>query len=193
MIRNLIKEKELLISDVKSSQIKHIASVHNALSTLPNFHTASIKDIIDIRKELKKYLSRFRGAMMKYSDSLRNMPWDNDFSSELSLLFINEVDPCIAEIRSIVEQNSALKKFCTNILNDKISVLPLITACLNMSVLPLAEAIKLPSAIATMVSGGIIVGKNLINTHNEYLLEKKKAQENSLYFYYSLSKRIKGK
>jgi len=184
------------LSEDRQEQIKHIATVHSTLSGLPNFSKANVDDIVSIRDELSKYLSKFRAAMLKYSGEIKSLPWDKGFNNEVSLLFLKSIAPAVAEIRSIVEQNSFLRKLCTNIVNDKIVIVPVVTGLgstifegLCAAILPMAQAIQLPSALVSSgIAEGAVVVKNIINTYNEYLQEKHRAEENALYFYYKAAR-----
>jgi hypothetical protein len=173
------------ISDMKREQIKHIATVHDALERLPNFERCSISEIISIRKELDKFLSRFRAAMLEYSETIKTMPWDKDFSNEVSILFLKKIDPCVEEIRNVVEQNSILRILCTNVLNDNI-LTGAIVGSIGVAISPLPEAI-----LPVIVAGGLTLGKTILNTYDDYLQENQKSQSNALYFYYQAGKMMK--
>lgn len=191
---NLIED----IDETRMEQIKHIATVHNVLAELPNFDKASVEEIIGVREELNKYLAKFKSAMLEYSSEIKTLPWDKNFDNEISLLFMKKISPAVAELRSIVEQNSFLRKFCTNIANDKTIITPIATGVgiplvegLSAAILPLTNAIQLPSVlVSTSIAGGVVAAKNVINTYNSYREGKQKAEGNTLYFYYMASKKM---
>jgi hypothetical protein len=94
------------------------------LARLPSFEQASIDEIIDIRTELDNPLTRFRGAVIKFSDQIRSASWDQDFTSDAETVFHKEVKPSVLEIEEAIKSNryldSLLRKFV-----DKPLVLPL--------------------------------------------------------------------
>ena len=194
-----INGNRLNLPEYVEEQIRHIAFVHSTLSQLPNFSNAKLEDIVQIRAELEAYLAKFRKAMLSYSKNIKHLPWDKHFSNEVSLLFIDEIAPAIAELRSVVEQNSFMKKLCTNIVNDKLMSVPVATSVglpivegISAMILPMAEAVQIPSAlIPTITTAGVVVGKNAVNSYNEFMAEKQVAEGNALYFYYRANKKMK--
>ena len=75
---NLMKEaldsKIITLSDIEKTKITHAGLTDNYFQRLPSFETASVSEIIDIRKDLEKPLVRFRGQMLKYTDAVEAMP-----------------------------------------------------------------------------------------------------------------------
>jgi len=187
LLTTLANEQDVGFSEIRQEQIRHIASVHSALSDLPDFSNASISEILGIRDELGDYLEKFRAAMLEYSKKIKSMPWDKSFDNEVSVLFMSDVAPRIVEIRSIVEQNSFIRKFCTNILNDK-SVT--ITGALGIgaAIAPLPQAIQIP---VIALAGTTTIGRSLMNAYNERLDTNNRASENAFYFYYRVGQKLK--
>ena len=197
IIRLLSESDTTKIDEIRCEQIKHIATVHNVLAELPNFEKANVADIIGIRDELDRFLAKFKSAMLEYSNEIKSLPWDSNFSNEISLMFTKKIAPTISEIKSVVEQNSFLRKFCTNIVNDRFAVTPIATGIgvpllegLSAAIAPLATAIQLPSAlVSASIAGGAVVTKNLINSYNSYKIDKQRSEENALFFFYLASTR----
>ena len=62
------------------SQAKQTQLATDLLGRLPLFDEASMNEILDIRRELDPHLIRFRSAIIKYAEKIRNASRDKEFS-----------------------------------------------------------------------------------------------------------------
>jgi hypothetical protein len=58
---------------------KQVALAADLLTRLPLFPQASVKEVLDIRRELEKPLRRFRSAMLTFSEKIKDAAWDTAF------------------------------------------------------------------------------------------------------------------
>lgn len=108
LVRLAIQEGHFDVPDDAVLRSKNVNLAEDLFGRLPLFEAASVKEILDIREELKLPLRKFRGAMMAYSDAIRSAAWDQDFESEAERVFRRSIDPAIAEIEEHVRNNRYL-------------------------------------------------------------------------------------
>jgi hypothetical protein len=77
-------------SATRVAQAKQTQLAANVLNRLPLFDEASMNEILDVRRELEGQLVRFRSAIMKYADTIKNAAWDDEFCAEAEELFHRE-------------------------------------------------------------------------------------------------------
>lgn len=89
---------------------KRAAAASDFISRAPTFPQATISEILDIRGELTKPLSRFRGAVAELARKVESAAHDDDFGAEVQLLYEAEVEPALAELGELVGSNSYLRQ-----------------------------------------------------------------------------------
>jgi hypothetical protein len=94
------------ISESGLHRSKEVALAAHWLRRLPLFPQASIREVLDIRRELEKPLLRFRGAMIGFSEKIQDAPWDKDFSVEAERVFVQDVTPAILNLEEEVQSNN---------------------------------------------------------------------------------------
>lgn len=153
------------------------------LSRLPNFPNASIDQIIQIRKLLRKHLVKFRAAMIAFSDEIDSAPWDKDFRHDVENLYNAKVAPAIAEIEEAIEDNSLAKH-----ISKKVVTGATITGAVSVVV---SRFDSLSSAImdnkASLAGAGLA---GAFSIYNDYQKEANKIKRNGLYFLYRAGKEI---
>lgn len=82
---------------------------NNILERLPMFELANINAILDIREELDKPLKKFRTSVVKFSESIKNQPWNQDFANDVKREFIMTFTPVVKEIEDSVKSNKDLQ------------------------------------------------------------------------------------
>ncbi len=149
---------------------------------LPLFDTATIDEIVDIRKELDAPLRRFRSAIIRISKEIDSAPWNKEFPQEVEQIFYQYVDPAVLEIEESCKSNSLLSRFVTNSATYGIpssSVLGLMLAHVGNS----------PEMIAALSGASAFVG-GAGAALSKHRAEKRKIQKNELYFYYKVNQTL---
>ena len=95
LMKAAVDSRIVNLSSIDKQKITHASLTDNYIQKLPSFSEASIDELIDIKNELSKPLTRFRGKMLEYSESIQSMPWDVDFKSECDILYNKEVVPAL--------------------------------------------------------------------------------------------------
>ena len=188
-----VRAKIVNLSDADQRKIRHAGISDNFIQRLPSFEMASVDEILDIRKELDPSLARFRSKMISYSGSIQALPWDNDFESESSLLYYQEVAPAIMEIREMAQDNSFLKNLGGKILADtdfmtNAGQLAVSVAAAGV-ISSLADAASLDTTVLT--AGGVWAAQKVKSAYDEYAEKKREIQRKDLYFYYQAGEKLK--
>jgi hypothetical protein len=106
LVKARLEEKGQTLSDIRMQRARHSALAGALLESLPDFSHAPIDEIIDIRKELREPLDRFRGGVSTYAASMKTIPWNKDFADEANELFTQKVKPGILELDDLVKSAS---------------------------------------------------------------------------------------
>ncbi len=171
------------------SQSKHTALAAQVFNKLPAFATATVDEIIDIRKELAGPLIRFRSAMLEFSDGIRFEPWTKDFVRDAELVILKEVAPAVLEIDEAVRTN----RYVTQ-LAHKIPSKPLVSAGSLVSVL-LSQMSAFPDIVSHSAAFGTILGAGTI-MYDAYVAwqdRQREIDQNKLLFLYQTNKRLASK
>ncbi len=177
LIELAIKEEKISFLGTSEKRAKHVGVSSGLLERLPLFDYASVNEILDIRSELEKPLVRFRAAVIGYSNSIENVPWERGFSQEVEEIFLTHVEPTILEIEEAYKSNKSLLNIIPNILQHK--GFPTSSA-LGIA---LSQFSQFPKTIlALSIAGGVTLGA--YEAVKERRKESKKVENHQLFFYY---------
>ena len=185
--RMINKSEQNLFSKFEQSSNNNSNSVNLAnfiLTQLPAFDIATVDEIIDIKKELSKYIIPFRKAIFDLSDKLSDAP-EQDFESACNKIYHSEIAPKINEIEQAIRDNHILKNIAANVFTDPefwAGVGSLTVACTNGN--------NILSSISAAGSIGFL-GASLGKTIQEHRENIKNIKANELYFYYKVGEKIK--
>jgi len=169
-------------SEVDSKRIKHVHLADNLFQMLPDLSSATLDEVVDIRRELNKYLLNFRAKIVEMSDSIKSAVWDKDFPKEVQQLKIAKIDPAISEIAEHLKTTTALKDFITKPKDLLTGVGFSSTVGVIISNFAHLDAFAMAALGATVVAGAGALQK---------IIESKSvAKKNQLYFYYRLNQEL---
>jgi hypothetical protein len=78
------------------------------IGRLPTFPTATVDEVLDIRRELAPSLTQFRSAMVTISKTFASAPWESDFEDELQDAWVETVCPAVEAIEASVRDDHSL-------------------------------------------------------------------------------------
>ncbi len=184
LVRSGIEDGKISASPVRVNQSKHSALASDYLRRLPVFDDTSIDEILDIRKELDKYLIRFRSGISNYATKISSAPWDKDFSVEADEIFIREVKPGIQDIEDKVKSSSYL---ITLIARKAVDVKSIGGGILSFFI---ERAELLPKYTSIGLGLGLPVAAAIYDAFKARQKEKQEIEKHNLYFYYRAMKRL---
>jgi hypothetical protein len=185
LVEASIREGKITVSKAGIERGKHSGLAGHLLQRLPLFEQASIDEILDIRRELNRYLTRFRKAIIEFSEAIKTESWDKDFPSEADKVFYRDVAPAVLDIEEAVKSNKYLMS-----LARKFADKPLILPSGAVLSVVMSQLSALPAGIVQGL--GITTASALIvyDTYNEWKQKKQAIERNYLYFYYHTGKRL---
>lgn len=180
LVRQAIKERKIVLpSDAHGSRAQNASLVAQLFESLPLFDAASIDEIIDIRKELDRYLVRFRSAIMEYSAQIKGLPWEAGFETELQDLYDRLIRPALMNLEETFSSANAVSDFLKNV-----STTPTVLSGVMGALIGLNTGF--PALLG--LSAGITA--TVVQTFVERKEQVRAAEQNGLYFYYSTTKRL---
>lgn len=185
LVKEQIQEQRITPSESAVRRGKHAGLAGHLLARLPSFDQVSIDEVVDIRRELDKPLTRFRGAVIKFSEQIRSASWDEDFAPDAETMFHRDVKPAVLEIEEAVKSNRYLASLLRKLV-DKPLVLPAGSAI----GLVLANISSLPGDIAVSIGAGVSALTVVYDAFEEWKQKKQAVERNTMYFYYRAGKWI---
>lgn len=185
-VETQVKVGRILTSQMGINRSKHSGSAGHLLIRLPFFEKASVAEILDIRKELGKYLVRFRQAIIEFSDYIKTAAWDKDFPLEVDKVFHRDVAPAILDIEEEVKSN----RFLTSLIHRFIDRPLVIPGGAVISII-LSKLSALPDEI--MRSLGIAASSAVLvyDAYKEWRQKQQMIEKNGLFFYYQCREKLK--
>jgi hypothetical protein len=178
-----INEGGLSLSGATLEKGKQTGLASGLFSRLPLFESASIDEIMDIRRELEGPLVRFRSAIVRFSKEIESAQWGDQFPEEVESIVIEHIEPAVLEIEEAVKSNKLLLKLIRKYV-DKPLVLPG-TSALGMLLSSVSELPEVVSQALSLVAGSATLA---LDAAREWREETELAERNQLFFYYRLGK-----
>ena len=192
LMKSAVEARIINLNESEKRKIIHAGVSDNLIQRLPSFDSASVGEIIDIRKELNDPLIRFRSKVQLYSESIQSVPWNDDFENECSLLYYQEVAPAILEIDELTKDGSFIKNLVGKVTSDgdfRRVAGELIMGVAAAGVIPsFAQTVSLDTAVLT--AGGVWATAKIADAFKEYTEKKREISKKDLFFYYRAGKML---
>lgn len=163
---------------------RHSGLASELMGRLPLFENATVKEILDIRRELENPLVRFRGAVIGFSEEIRAAAWDSDFASDADMVFRKEVEPAVLELEEDVKSNGDLNELALRTFRPGDAAVGLGVMFTSLTHLPAVAAVALGSGVAAAMTGR--------RAYEEWREDRKNMERNQMYFYYRSGERLLG-
>lgn len=163
------------VSDFGIARGKEVGLAIDLFKRLPLFPHASVKEILDIRRELSMNLLRFRSSMLKFSTEIKNASWDDEFGLDAETVFRQEVAPAILDLEEAVKSNRFLAELNQRLV--PVGAVALSGLALSISNLP-------NGALAALAIGGATASATVIQAYRGWAEKRQATEQNHLYFYY---------
>ena len=203
VIDSVVQTKLLDIGRLDDKVLRHAGVASEILMTLPTLESATVDELIDLKKENQTPLANFRKAIYGFSNQIESLPWDNNFQYDCLQLYNTEVVPRIQEINEVMTQTSVLKNLGNRVLADEeirkkagyaaAGLTTAITTSTNLfNVIEVLRHLILVAGLATIskeLATGFLKIANMYNQSRIEVKEKKDATgKNVMYYYYLASK-----
>jgi hypothetical protein len=178
VIRAGIQAGLIPVSDAAVARAKESALAADVLARLPLFEQATVREILDIREELERPLTRFRSAMIKFSSGVKSAAWDSDFVSDADEVFRREVAPTVLDIEEEIRSNNFIAELARQAVDVPVVVSGGSALALAVTTLGLSGMAAL--AVGALVGGG----KAAYDAYTEWSQKQRETEQNQLFFYY---------
>lgn len=185
--RNVIQDD---ISQIERKNIITSGLARKLMIELPAFDSASMDEIIDLRRELDRYLVRFRAAILTYSEEITVLPWDSEFDLNCEQVFIKHVEPAILELKEQVDDNRIYKNLFGSLLSDD-KLKSLIGSVIISSATYISTNGTDTTINPELLAAGAFGLSELSKAGYKTSEKNKQIKRNNLYFYYKASDKYK--
>lgn len=185
LIGAAIMAGKIPISSSGVSRSKEIRLAADLFNRLPLFPGATVKEVLDIRRELETALIRFRAAVIAFSEKIKNAAWDADFSMDAEQVFARDVAPEILNIEAAVKSNAFLSALTLQFSEKAVQLGGVVTGsvalsglAVKMSNLPLLD-------VAALAVGPLLAAAGITHSaFRKWKSEIESTEQNNLFFYY---------
>jgi len=187
LVRAGIRENKIPVHEFGIDRGRQTGLVKHLFENLPAFEDATVSEILDVRSELDIPLTRFRKAIINFSQEIKSAAWDKDFSADAEKVYYRDVQPALLDVEESIKSN----KFVTTLLRkfaDKPAALP----AGSLFSMAISRFSSLPDEIALSLGIGVASASIIYEAYDEWINKKKAAEQNLLYFYYQTNKRLGG-
>ncbi len=185
LVRTRLKLGKSSISETGLDRGKQAGLIQHLFEYLPTFEEATIDEILDIRKELDKPLTRFRSAIIGFSQDIKSPVWDEDFPSEVEKIYHRNVRPAMLDIEKSIKSN----KFLTSLIR-KVAEKPAVLPTGSLFSIAISQFSTLPNELAASLGVGIASAAIIYEAYDEWMKKKISTEQNLLYFYYGVDKKL---
>jgi hypothetical protein len=171
------------LSEETLKNAKEISLAVDLFARLPTFETASIDEILDIRRELNSPLIAFRSQVIELADQIHAAPWDKDFPREAERLVRRGIEPAILHLEEDIRSNRLLSKLGYKILKDPLEV----GGATGLGFL----VGSFGGVAASFLGAAAGIGIAALDVYREWKEKRKELERNQVYFYYQAGQRLK--
>jgi len=166
-------------TSTRIGQAKQSQLAADILRKLPLFDGASMREILDIRRELEKYTVRFRSGINKYAGTIRNASWDEEFIAETEEIFHRDIEPAVLDIEDAVKSNPSMFELTTR---KVVGLSALGTSSLFSFIV--SQFSSLPTITRMVMAAGSGIGTAVYDAYKEVQKQQIALEQNQLFFYY---------
>lgn len=185
LVKLAIEEGKIVPLGSSVAKARQVGLSTGLLSRLPLFDHAAVDEIIDIRTELENPLTRFRAAIVGFSNDIETIPWDPEFSFSIQQVFIERVEPAVLEIEDAVKSNRLLLELIARTVTYGVSA----SSALGIMMSQLEQFPEILMALSA-AAGATRGAYDAVKKHRE---RKEEIERSQLYFYYRAGNMLSGK
>lgn len=164
---------------IANNNPKEIKMGKEVLFKLPNIEELDFIEIIELKNNLNIELSRFKGALLNYSNSLISLPYSEKDDVEIFKKYEYYIKPELADLKNQISQNKFIKKIRNELLSNSTKYATQTMVCIGLC--ELMEFNKLISTVG-------FLGESMYKTFKTKADESKKIKKHPLFFYHSMEK-----
>jgi hypothetical protein len=167
---------EGLIVPTKSADARgrQVGAAAAFMSRLPAFPGATVREVLDIRNELRDPLVRFRAAVMEVTQSLGARSYEGAFAGEIEQIYVEKVGQALLEMGEAVQANRYLRELLGEATtNMKIILTGVLTFGLTRT-----------SDMAPLIAGGAAAATAAVTAAWNTAAERRRIRQERFYLLY---------
>lgn len=166
-------------ADARGRQVGAAAAF---MSRLPAFPAATVREILDIRNELREPLVRFRAAMIEVTQTLGARSFEGGFAGEVEQIYVEKVGPTLLEIGEAVQENRYIRELLGEATTDMKTIL---TGVLTFG-------LTRTSDMAPLIAGGAAAATAAVTAAWNTAAERRRIRQQHFYLLYETQQLLKG-
>lgn len=188
LLRSMILEGIVSPSRGVVSKGKQVGTAHLFMEELPAFPDATVDELMDLRSDLERHLDRFRSAMGDTAREIRARQFDPGFAGEVKNLWVERVEPEIADIRARVFESGFCRVYAERV---RESVGPLIGTGAGLLVgLALRPADLTEKAVELATAATGLAAATAVDAVRARGRMRSGAQQSGFYLLYELNRNL---
>jgi len=180
-----VREGIIVPSGSATTRAKHSALAADLLERIPRFEDAAVDQVLAIRRELDRPLVRFRSALIKFSETIKSAAWDKDFPAEAEIVFRRDVAPAILDIEDATKSNKLVVAIIRGLIER-----PLTITSGSLIGLAISTFSGLPEALTLSIGASAAASTVIFDAYKAWNEKNLHVQQNAMYFYYRVAKKL---
>ncbi len=184
------KEKGMILTAGQQRRSAQATIGNNLLIRLPTFPRATVKETLEIRKELRPYVMGFRSALVSFGEKIGQIPpWNKEeIDDVIQDIYVGQVLPQVTELQQQVQKNKYLRQLTGELVKSSEKLLvPVAATWLTLAVNHLLD---LQTAISAMGMAASIWGGSALVASWNSISRADELKVNKLYFLYEVEQRL---
>jgi hypothetical protein len=191
VVRSMVDEKLFQPHPLAVSHAGQAALGGGFAARLPTFSDAPIDELLDLRSDLDKQLSRYRRGIVKMADRLTYRAYDAEFEVEIDDLWRTEVKPALDEMTEGFAEHSLVRDIARVMSTDIKSI---ISASVGPSVMVGLDTLTHLGALISVIGGAAApaatVATQIAQAHARRRTELGEMEKCDLFYLYDLNRRL---
>jgi hypothetical protein len=187
----ILDEKIVGLKKEKDKKLKHDLKIANIASQifsgLPNFESATIDEIIDIKKEISEYIIGFQKKLVTLANQVNSSVWDENFVQDVEDQLAIDVWPEVKNIENAVNENKSLLKYANKTMESLFSI-PTIGSTSFLGAALVYMGVMPDSVQSLCTCGAAALLKTAVKIASEEKKEDNKIKQNDLFLVYHTKK-----
>jgi hypothetical protein len=185
LVETGIQTGNLSVSDSDARRAREVKFAAHLFDRLPLFESATVAEIMHIRRELERPLVRFRSAVTAISAAIETAAWDKDFPHDADAAVRVQIEPALLDIEDAIRSNRFIEE-----LAGRIVTAPLALPAGSMLGLAMSAYTDMPAVVAQTLGVSVMAAAATTEAFRKYRAKALEIERNNLYFYYRARQKL---
>lgn len=185
LMRAMVAEGKVV--EPRTARSKEAGAAGRLIAGIDAFPSAAMDDLIDVRQQLARPLTRFRAALAKVTAEFESAAWEDDFEREVEDLYRQEVAPALLDVEEALGELGA-RPTLLRLASSKESVAA-VAAGLGVAAASAVGYADLPAIVYGMPGAPLLLAAGADEARHRRDARRSAAQ-NSFYFLYAANRQL---